>query len=258
METTTTIRLVRNATLRINYAGHTILVDPLLAEKASLISALGVNVSPRVHLTMPINEIVEDVDCVLLTHNHPDHYDSSVKKHLPSDILFLTQPEDCKIIMNDGFTNVVPINDTFWLDGICITRILGKHGRGMLGDMMGPVSGFVFSHEGLPTLYLMGDCCWDDAIYDAVKRYSPDYMVVNSGGAIIPVYSGYFGSIITNEDDMVEIVTKCTGVKKFIAVHMDAIDHCQTTRSILRNELEHQKVDMNRLIIPEDGESINL
>ncbi len=75
----TTIRLVRNATLRINYAGHTILVDPLLAEKASLISALGVNVSPRVHLTMPINEIVEDVDCVLLTHNHPDHYDSSVK-----------------------------------------------------------------------------------------------------------------------------------------------------------------------------------
>ena len=75
METTTTIRLVRNATLRINYAGHTILVDPLLAEKASLISALGVNVSPRVHLTMPINEIVEDVDCVLLTHNHPVFYD---------------------------------------------------------------------------------------------------------------------------------------------------------------------------------------
>ena len=45
---------------------------------------------------------------------------------------------------------------------------------------------------------------------------------------------------------------------KLIAVHMDAIDHCQTTREILRNEARHHGVDMNRLIIPEDGESIEL
>ena len=35
---------------------------------------------------------------------------------------------------------------------------------------------------------------------------------------------------------------------------MDAIDHCQTTREILRNEARHRKIDMNRLIIPEDGD----
>lgn len=33
MKKTTTIRLVRNATLRINYAGHNILVDPFFADK---------------------------------------------------------------------------------------------------------------------------------------------------------------------------------------------------------------------------------
>ena len=32
MKKTTTIRLVRNATLRINYAGHNILVDPFFAD----------------------------------------------------------------------------------------------------------------------------------------------------------------------------------------------------------------------------------
>ena len=61
------IRLVRSATLKINYAGHTILVDPVFADKGTLQSALGVYKSPRVHLVMPISEITEGVDMVLLT-----------------------------------------------------------------------------------------------------------------------------------------------------------------------------------------------
>ena len=40
---------------------------------------------------------------------------------------------------------------------------------------------------------------------------------------------------------------------KLIAVHMDATDHGQTTRAILRNEALHHGVDMSRLLIPEDG-----
>lgn len=36
------IRLVRSATLKINYAGHTILIDPVFADKGTLQSALGV------------------------------------------------------------------------------------------------------------------------------------------------------------------------------------------------------------------------
>ena len=43
-----------------------------------------------------------------------------------------------------------------------------------------------------------------------------------------------------------------------IAVHMEATDHGQTTRAILRNEAIHHGIDMNRLIIPEDGETIVL
>ena len=47
------IRLVRSATLKINYAGHTILIDPVFADKGTLQSALGVYKNPRVHLVMP-------------------------------------------------------------------------------------------------------------------------------------------------------------------------------------------------------------
>ena len=43
------IRLVRSATLKINYAGHTILVDPVFADKGTLQSALAC-IKVRVHL----------------------------------------------------------------------------------------------------------------------------------------------------------------------------------------------------------------
>ena len=78
MKKKVTIRLIRNATLRIHYAGKEILVDPMLAEKGTLQSALGVYKTPRVHLTMPMNEITNGLDMVLLTHNHIDRVSSSM------------------------------------------------------------------------------------------------------------------------------------------------------------------------------------
>ena len=88
MKKTSTVQLVRNATLKIRYAGHTMLIDPVLADKGTLISALGVNKTPRVHLTIPIQDIIGGVDMVLLTHNHIDHYEPSVPTHLPKEIPF--------------------------------------------------------------------------------------------------------------------------------------------------------------------------
>lgn len=105
MKKTSTVQLVRNATLKIRYAGHTMLIDPVLADKGTLISALGVNKTPRVHLTIPIQDIIGGVDMVLLTHNHIDHYEPSVPTHLPKEIPFYVQPQDADAIRNDGFTS---------------------------------------------------------------------------------------------------------------------------------------------------------
>lgn len=88
--------------------------------------------------------------------------------------------------------------------------------------------------------------------------HPPDYMVVNSGGAILPPMSKTDGPIIPNETETMQIIDESPAQTRFIAVHMDAVDHCQTTRAILRNEALHHGIDMNRLIIPEDGESIGL
>lgn len=257
MNKKTSLQLVRNATLKIQYAGTVFLIDPVFAEKGTLMSALGVNSNPRVHLTMPVSAITQDVDAILLTHNHIDHYEPSVKEHLPLHLPFFTQPEDKEAIEKDGFTQVEAIDSCQTFGEIRIHRIKGHHGTGKLGKMMGPVSGYMLQANGYPTLYIQGDCIWEDVIRQAVEEFKPEYIVVNSGGAIFPEFSKDFGPIIPDEQMVVSMMKACPHTR-FIAVHMDAIDHCQTTRAILRNEVRYQQMDNGQLIVPEDGETVEL
>ncbi len=253
------VRLIRNATLRINYAGKNILLDPMLGEKGTEMSALGVNLNPRVHLTMPVSEIVDGIDFVLLTHSHIDHYDDAAKRIIPKDMTWYVQPADYDTVaVKEHFVNTIVISDSIAIGEMTIIRIAGNHGRGKLGEMMGASSGYVLRAKGHPTLYIMGDCIWNEATKQAIATYHPDYVVVNSGGAILPPMSKTDGPIIPNETETMQIMDDCPAQTRFIAVHMDAVDHCQTTRAILRNEALHHKADMNRLFIPADGDSIAL
>ena len=144
------------------------------------------------------------------------------------------------------------------VEGMAIHRVSGHHGFGKIGEMMGPVSGYVLTAEGCPTVYIMGDCKWENCIRETVERFKPDYIVVNSGGAVFPEFSKVDGCIIPDEAEVMQMLDELPGQIKLIAVHMDATDHGQTTRAILRNEALHHGVDMSRLLIPEDGETIKL
>ena len=177
---------------------------------------------------------------------------------MPKDIPFYTQPQDKETLVQDGFTNVEAIEKSKTIGNLTIHRTTGHHGFGQIGQMMGPVSGYVLMAEGLPTIYIMGDCKWEPCILETVEKYRPDYIVVNSGGAVFPEFSKTDGCIIPDEQEVMAMLDTLPAQIKLIAVHMDAIDHCQTTREILRNEARHHGVDMNRLIMPGDGESITL
>ena len=253
------VRLIRNATLKIQYAGKTILLDPMLGEKGTEMSALGVNLNPRVHLTMPVSEVLKGVDFVLLTHAHIDHYDPAAKRLISKNMPWYVQPADYdSVAVKDHFRNTTVIKENVNVGGITIIRIAGNHGRGKLKEKKDTTSGYVLKADGQPTLYVMGDCVWNEVTQKAVKEHQPEYIVVNSGGAILPPMSKTDGPIIPNEAETMQIIDDCPVNTRFIAVHMDAIDHCQTTRAILRNEARHHGTDMSRLIIPEDGESITL
>ncbi len=250
-----TLQLVRNATLLLEYNGKKILVDPMLSPKGAIESWAGIQTNPTVELTSPVSEIVKGVDLVLVTHVHADHFDAAASKILDKSIALINQPADEVFFEKEGFSNAVVLdNNTLWND-ISIHRIEAQHGTGEVLKMMGKTSGFVLQAKNQPTVYIIGDAIWTDAIKKTIKKFSPDYIVVNSGGALIQGFENT--PIIMDEAQTMTLISE-SGKAKVIAVHMDALDHCRTTRSSLKEKAAEFNIGTDKLMIPQDGETIIL
>jgi hypothetical protein len=47
-------------------------------------------------------------------------------------------------------------------------------------------------------------------------------------------------------------------VRQHVAVHMNALDHCRTLRTYLRQKADVQHVSPKKLLIPQAGETVAL
>ena len=102
------IQQIRNATLVVEYAGKKFLIDPMLAEKGAYPPFPNAprqdQNNPLVELPTSVDNIIKDVDAVIVTHLHYDHWDEAAKEVLPKDIkLFSQNEEDATEIRNAGF-----------------------------------------------------------------------------------------------------------------------------------------------------------
>lgn len=249
------LQLVRNATLVIDYAGKKILIDPMLSPKGAIDSWAGIAKNPTVELKMPVEEIVKDVDLVIVTHTHEDHFDKPASLALNKSTELIIQPADKDFFKKEGFINATVLGDEKVWNDIKITRVDGQHGTGEVLKQMGETSGFVLQAKNQPTVYLVGDTVLTENILNVIKKFNPDYIIVNSGGAMLRSFGNI--PIILDEDQTMALIG-ASGKAKIIAVHMDALDHCFTTRTILKNKAEVLQITDEKLIIPEDGEIIKL
>ena len=87
-------QLIRNATLRLEYAGTTILIDPMLGSKHSFGSFAGIEDNPTIDLPLPASEALKDVDLIILSHLHQDHFDAKAQEILDKSSSILCQPGD--------------------------------------------------------------------------------------------------------------------------------------------------------------------
>lgn len=253
---TNTVQLIRSATLKLNYAGRTFVVDPMLSAKGEFRSFAGVEKNPTVPLPLPVEEIKKNVEFVLVTHTHIDHFDPAASAAFDKSTQLYIQPTDAAFFVTEKFLNAKPVNDSIVDGNIAIHRTSGQHGKGAVGDRMGNVSGFVLKAAGHPTIYIVGDCIFTDEILGNIKHYDPDYIIVNAGGAFITNFQ-VDGPIIMDESQVVQ--TAASSAKaKVIAVHLEALDHCPVTRVSLRNKASFLRIGEDKLLIPKDGEIIKL
>lgn len=250
-----TVQLIRNATLLIEYGGKKILVDPMFSPKGAIDSWAGIQKNPIIELKMPIEEIVKGVDLVMVTHTHEDHFDKFASENLDKSIELVMQPSDKEFFKKEEFINATALENHKLWNGINIHRIEGQHGTGEVLKMMGKTSGFVLQAKNQPTVYIVGDAIWTEDIKRNIKKYKPDYIIVNSGGARIKGFENT--PIIMDEAQTIALINE-SGNAKVIAVHMDALDHCRTTRTSLKEEAAKLKIGKDKLMIPQDGEVIML
>ncbi len=248
------LTLIRNATLRLEYAGQLILVDPYLAAAKTLPAYAGKSENPLVDLPIPAEMVVEGAAAVLVSHTHTDHFDPVAQELLPKNLPLFCQPADAAFIAGKGFARVFPIATELSWRGIHIRRTDGRHGSSdsVLADM-GTVSGFVLRAAGEPTLYLAGDTVWTDAVAAEIDRTCPDVIVTHSGGAVWGD-----GEFIVMDAAQTVAVAEYAPHSKIIAVHLEALDHCTVSRKQLKKAAKKAGIGRKLLIIPADGETVKI
>ncbi|MEW4278288.1 MBL fold metallo-hydrolase [Priestia megaterium] len=244
---------IRNATLLVEYGGKTFLIDPMLAEKGTYPpfpnSIRQDQNNPLVSLPLSVEEIIEGIDAVILTHLHLDHFDDAAKQALPNDIkMFVQNEEDAAVVRADGFKNVEVLTKNMVFEGIQLSKTKGEHGRGEILKRTGLVCGVVFKHKSEKTLYVAGDTVWYSAVEEEINTHQPDVIVVNGGDN--QFLEG--GSLVMGKEDIYE-VHKAAPHATILSVHMEAVNHWTLSREELKSFI-NEKDMASRVLVPDDGE----
>ncbi|MGE5627597.1 MAG: MBL fold metallo-hydrolase [Solirubrobacterales bacterium] len=247
------LQLIRNATIKINYLKGCFLTDPYLADQFSRPPYIGKSKTPMTVLPFSKAEIMSGVEMVLLSHIHSDHFDEAAKETIDKDMLILCQKEDETEIKTLGFKNIKSVDNSILWKNINITKTYAKHGTGSVLEDMGPGSGYILRAQGEPTVYLAGDTILCDEVKAVLVKEKPDIIITHSCGA----EWGDHVKIVMDEKDTIEIC-KMLPNSTVVAVHMETVDHATVTRDELRQYARENNIKDTQLLIPFDGEIIDL
>lgn len=258
------VQQIRNATVKIIYGDTTFLVDPMLAKQGAYPGFENTYRSelrnPLVGLPMPFEEIIDDVDAVIVTHTHLDHWDDAAQELLPKDIpLFAQNAADAELIRSQGFSDVRILDGDAEFGGVKMHKTGGQHGSDTLyavpelAEALGDVMGVVFEAPDQKTTYLVGDTIWRDEVEQALTQYSPEVIVVNAGAAEMTAFEG--DPIIMGKEDTLRMHQAAPNAA-IIAVHMGAVNHMTLSREELSDYIQEVGIQ-DHVSIPADGEVIS-
>jgi L-ascorbate metabolism protein UlaG (beta-lactamase superfamily) len=245
------IHQLRNATMILTLGNRHILVDPMLSEPGSLpafkIFGGGRRRNPLVPLPDGTDEALGNVSDVLVTHEHPDHLDRPalqwiVERGLP----VWASAVDAPILASKGLAVRALPADAF---GMASETVVSRHGKGVVGWLMGPVAGFYLSHPDEPSVLLTGDSILTAGLLDAVDRLRPDVVVAPAGTANF----GLGPDILFSVEELVTLVKQTSA--ELVFNHLEALDHCPTSRRELRERMSAEGLG-DRVHIPADGEQL--
>lgn len=245
------IQHLRNATTLITLGQERLLLDPMLSSVGAFpgfkLVGGGRKRNPLVPLPSEAEEALRSATGVVLTHEHPDHFDTAGLRWVRErNLPIFTNGIELPSLRKKGLD--ARLLETGVL-GLQIETVRSRHGIGILGWMLGPVAGYFLAHPSEPSLYITGDSILTESVLEAIGRLQPDIILAPAGSANI----GIGGDILFSLDELVTIARTAYG--KLVFNHMEALDHCPTTRAMLRERMRAEGL-LNRVSIPDDGETL--
>jgi L-ascorbate metabolism protein UlaG (beta-lactamase superfamily) len=188
------ITFIGTATTLIKIGGFSILTDPNFLHCGDR-AYVGLGMSTR-RLTEPALSIrdLPDLDFIVLSHHHGDHFDRIAARDLDHDLPVITGPHAARKLISQGFRS--PVALSAWQSRIItrgdaevrVTSLPGKHAPPPLGFLMPPVMGTLldFSRGGQRVLrmYITGDTLMHEGIIEIADRFQDiDLCLIHLGGA---------------------------------------------------------------------------
>ncbi len=262
--TEVSVQHIRNATVKITYGETTFLVDPMLAGKGAYPGFEGTYNShlrnPLVDLPIPTEQLLANVDAVIVTHTHLDHWDDAAQQVIPKALpLFVQNEADAKTVRDQGFTDVRVLDQSAEFAGVTLQKTGGQHGEDSVyavppvAQMLGEVMGVLFSAPNAKQVYLAGDTVWRPEVEQVLKAEQPEVIILNTGAAVINGFEQ--APILMGTSDTLRVHQMLPNAS-IVAVHMDAVNHMTVSRADLQQFVDTQEISA-AVRIPADGETLS-
>lgn len=244
---------IRNATALLTLGERRLLIDPMFCDPGAMpplkLRGPGRRRNPLVPLPEGAHEVMDRATDLLITHEHPDHFDRlALAWARDRGIATWSSAVDAPNLRKKGLQARALYRGAMGMD---IEVIEGRHGRGWAGWLMGPVSGVYLACPGEPSVYLTGDTVLTETVREALARLQPEVVIAPAGSANF----GVGGDIIFSMEELIELVRLAPG--QVIFNHLESLDHCPTTRDELVRHLNAEGL-RERVMIPEDGEVLHI
>ncbi|GGX87554.1 MBL fold metallo-hydrolase [Streptomyces minutiscleroticus] len=228
---TAEILFIGNATLLIRYGGLTLLTDPNFLHRGQF-AHLGYGLVSR-RLTEPALDAADlphaDLDAVVLSHLHGDHFDRVARRHLDRGLPFVTTPHASRTLQGlFGYRRAMGLRtwESHTLrrgdSTVRITSLPGRHALGPVGALLPPVMGSLLefgdrSGEVRLVLYLTGDTLYHDELGEIARRYPDIHLaVLHLGGTTLPG-----GLMVTMDAGQGNDLLEAIGPRRVLPVHYD-------------------------------------
>ena len=220
------VTFVGNATTLLRLGSFTLLTDPAFGHRGSRVY-LGYGAWTK-RLRDPALDVLDmaQVDAVLLSHLHSDHFDPEARRALEPTMPILTTPQAERKLRRKRFVAVhgLPTWECHeWSrdrQRLRVTAVPGRHGPGfvdhLLPDVMGSVVELEIDGRCALRLYITGDTLHDRALEEVPRRFGDiDAMLIHLGGTRL------LGMLLTMDDRQGVAHTELIRPRITVPIHFD-------------------------------------